>query len=141
MILRVENIKTINLKAKIDEEGKLFLSYIEQPLRERGDTIFDELPKDGRGPHDNAEVVISDFTHEEVLHQVFAWEVLRNGELLQWARSDNASRSGERDNTVANVLVVAISTPKPGDGESPPAPGSTQTTVKVKIKKQGAMPF
>jgi len=145
MILRIENIQTLNLNAKIDEEGELILAYDRKPLREHGNAIFDELPKDGEARNNQAEVVIADFTHKGVPHQVFAWEVLTTGELLQWSREGGASRSGVRDDTEANVLVSAISVPKRSDTGSdtagPPAPGSTQTTVKVKIKKQGSMPF
>jgi len=142
MTLRIDNVHPLNLKASLDDRGALVLSYDGKPLCEHGNSIFDELPKDGEGPNDEAEIVISDFTHGGITHQIFVWEVLKTGALLQWTRFGGASRSGPRHATKAEVRVVALSVPKPeDDAKGPPAPGSTQTTVKVKVKKHGSMPL
>jgi len=140
------NIHPLNLDASIDAGGGLSLAHDSDLLSDNDDSIFDELPEDGKGPNDEAEVVIADFTHSGSTHQVYAWEELASGGLQQWTRSGGAARSGARsDLDETDVLVIAVppgvSVPTPTSTGGPPAPGTTQTTVKVKVKKQGSMPW
>lgn len=146
MTLSRYNVHPLNLAASIDASGGLSLAHSGDLLSDNGDSLFDELPKDGSGPNDAAEVVIADFTHNGSTHQVYAWEALPSGGVQQWTRSGGAARSGARsDLDETDVLVVAVppgvSVPSPTSTSGPPAPGTTQTTVKVKVKKQGSMPF
>jgi len=139
------NIHPLNLDASIDASGGLSLAHSGDLLSDYDDSIFDELPEDGTGPNDDAEVVIADFTHNGSTHQVYAWEEVSTG-LQQWARTSGAARSGARsDLDETDVLVIAVppgvSVPTPTSTGGPPAPGTTQTTVKVKVRKQGSMPW
>lgn len=146
MTLYRYNIHPLNLSASIDSSGDLALAHSGDLLGDNGDAVFDELPEDGEGPYDEAEVVIADFTHNGDTHQVYAWEALPTGGVQQWSRVSGTSRSGARgDLDETDVLVVAVppgvSVPDPTSTSGPPAPGTTQTTIKVKVKKQGGMPF
>jgi len=145
MILRIENIHPVNLTASIDNAGGLVISHGSDDLGDY-EYLFNELPEDGEGPHDEAEIVVADFTHGGDTHQVYAWEALPTGGVQQWTRQSGASRSGLRDDlAVTEVLIVAVppgvSVPSPTSTDGPPAAGTTQSTVKVKITKSGGMPF
>ena len=146
MILKLDNTHPVNLSASIDSTGGLALAHGGTLLSDREHYLFNELPEEGEGPHDEAEIVIPDFTHGGDTHQIHVWEALPTGGVQPWSRQGGAARSGLRgDLPETDILVVAVppgvSVPAPSSTDGPPAPGTTQSTVKVKITKQGSMPF
>ncbi|MBK8265589.1 MAG: hypothetical protein IPK80_30205 [Nannocystis sp.] len=145
MILRIENTHPINLSAGIDGAGGLVVSHGANDLSGY-DYLFNELPEQGYGPHDEAEIVVADFIHGGDTHQVYVWEALPSGGVQQWTRQSGASLSGPRDDLdVTELLIVAVppgvTVPSPTSTDGPPAAGTTQSAVKVKITKAGGMPF
>ncbi|MBK8230630.1 MAG: hypothetical protein IPK72_08625 [Candidatus Eisenbacteria bacterium] len=146
MTLYRYNIHPVELTADLDGLGGLALAHNDDLLSDHGDYLFDELPEDGEGPHNAAEIVIPDFAANDTTHQIYVWEELPTGGLQQWTRRNGAAHSGARgDLPETELLVVAVppgvSVPSPTSTGGPPAPGTTQSTVKVKITKQGGLPF
>lgn len=143
MILTVNNTTPINLTCSIGPSA-LALHHGSDALADHELYLFAELP--ATGPIYEAEVVLADFTHDDDVHQVYAWEADPTGGVQPWTRGTNGSTSGLReDMPETDVLVVAVppgvSVPSPTSTSGPPAPGTTQTTITVKVRKQGGMPF
>lgn len=147
MTLSLTNIHPVNLNCTITSSSLLEIYHGASALSSYGSSLFDELPSSGT--HEQAEVVIADFTHNGNTHEVHVWEADDAGGLTKWTRQSGASCSGAYrtygGTNGRDVLIVAVppgvSVPEPTSTNGPPAPGTTQSTVKVKITKQGGMPF